>query len=86
MCIQKLMLVSPSIVKCSGATGVLGSLRAAAAQLVRVASASGDVLPTLLMAAKDDLGMAPVGSPTLLLIDCWSWHLGMCLLAWRRCS
>ena len=42
-------------------TGVLGSLRAAAAQLVRVASASGDVLPTLLMAAKDDLGMAPVG-------------------------
>ncbi len=39
---------------------MLGSLRAAAAQLVRVASASGDVLPTLLMAAKDDLGMAPV--------------------------
>lgn len=40
--------------------GVLGSLRAAAALLARVASASGDVLPTLLLAAKDDLGMALV--------------------------
>ncbi|KAK9846318.1 hypothetical protein WJX81_001431 [Elliptochloris bilobata] len=40
-------------------SGVLGSLKAAAAQLARVASASGDVLPTLLLAAKDDLGMAP---------------------------
>jgi hypothetical protein len=47
----------------AAAPGVLGSLRAAAALLARVASASGDVLPTLLLAAKDDLGMAPARPP-----------------------
>lgn len=81
---QKLLLLSRSILRCGGPTGVLGSLRAAAAQLVRVASASGDVLPSLLMAAKDDLGMAPVGPATLLLMICWSQQLGMCFLARRR--
>lgn len=38
----------------------VASLRAAMQLLQRAATAAGDALPCLLVAAKDDLGMAPV--------------------------